>query len=1735
MLDVCYLKNGAINKTYKLNIHRDDSIDIIKKKILIDVDEATSFDEMYLFGIRKSTINPHSAYKNLTQNDKYELSQDRLYSYLQNIVDFNVVSIDKKDEYNFSDFLYLKLDSKERHIKTPIGQKFIIKRQYPFTVNPFDAVATDELLATSGDDILSTQNGNLLFECGDIETIFVCMAEDVLKEKSSVIPEELLIKIYFPYLYKKNIETMEKIKKNKRKLAKDVKKLADSKFQKYNKSIDVFHKLHDNSLKYMTDGIESVFFTVHQMESTKYSLEIFFKLIKTNKKIPFVKLNPGQKSEKMYRIYADSISTNGKKIPFLQKNKIIRLKNNISTHKSVGVCIFHEGYEIICEINERGAIKIICDFQKPLKIPELNSIIGKAVNPLLSIIKEYLSQSGYSFVLFDKISDPNVETNKLTYTTTISMKEKINVKKYRNCISNILNVKEGKESFDLQFKRVSNFNEMTSKGAMIIELINEGKQGEEIISGLVSNFGMKKDEARLKLAESFEGLNFQRGLFENKKFVVKNNPGFNGFLKKNNFTQTTKLSFFNINHIKYVDILPIYIEAFFKLIAGKKVEEATGVCKMGDINIVEDIISKPEASFLENETADIEEDGQITFDDEEGGDDLLDMIMGDSSDEESSDESEDEEPPKKAEPPKKEEPPKNDEPPKEEDINPAGIRLSNPNYFFKRLYDRDPKLFLKKREGKFLAYSRVCQSNQRRQPVILTDEEKDFIDKHYPGSYRDNKGIDSAIRFGSGDEKYWYICPRYWCFADPDNGGKATSLTEEDVKNGKCGGEIIPRKDKVIPEGKRIYEFLWETGHMKHGKYQWHTPGFLKIGKNSDGSNRCIPCCFGNDWNVSVRNRRRKACGCDKEGTYYRKKPGEKARVESSAPVSTKKTTRDDYIKGTEKHPIEVDRFGHLPVILSKMLFTKSLKCMGPTLKEGKVCFLRKGVEYSKIQSFLAAIADACDLTVPDSIGKLKKRMIERLTLDQFITYQHGTLFSVFEKEPGDITKYADTTFVKKTKNKEYAKRVVGAFDNFKNYINDKNVKIDYKYLWDFVCKDLVLESGINLVILNIPEDDVTDNVEVICPSNQYSNVFYHSEKPTLILTSKNGFYEPIYKVWKTEKDTFAPPKKFFTEQSDDIMPNIKKMLGIIKANMAKCKPQKSMDEYSFKRGIPLTDLIEELTALKYKIKKQIVNYSTKVIGVMVEKGKYKGFVPCAPSPIIIGMTYQYFDEGRHWNDYTQTRALLEKLHSESKGKIPSKPVMNVFGSGSGREIVVGVLTETNQMVRLSNPQLKNARTADLGEIRDVLDDMLDEGADTDRTDNIRRIKLESNFFNAFRNTTRILLNHYNNKKKREEIAKIIDNPLFFYREKLKKIERILREMLAKHVAFVLYGKKIIEDVSICLHYKGKKCTDKSCCALTKGKCVLQLPKKNLMSEHDNEKIYFGRMADELIRYSQIRQFMFKPQIFMPFHNLQYNLGEDEIILTDTISDYFKDLVLMAKNPYINHSTNYYTAEPNVSLYYSNKGVSKIEEKKDINPCIKKSMGKFKRQWKKVFSTAYKLVDFQNNAECSWQIIKTVIDHYTAKNNDLATIKRRLIAGYKDHDGALERMKEQGKGELATKIQRERITFEAALLSQDYFLTSMDFYVLAMEYKLPLVLFSGLPLAERSREKSREERKALENKMVTYGDKDAYYFIRIKQEGAGIPTYSLLYRGSFLIPFSTLSDQIKELVKKTRFTGDGES
>ena len=51
------------------------------------------------------------------------------------------------------------------------------------------------------------------------------------------------------------------------------------------------------------------------------------------------------------------------------------------------------------------------------------------------------------------------------------------------------------------------------------------------------------------------------------------------------------------------------------------------------------------------------------------------------------------------------------------------------------------------------------------------------------------------------------------------------------------------------------------------------------------------------------------------------------------------------------------------------------------------------------------------------------------------------------------------------------------------------------------------------MVILNLPQDDNTSNVDIICPTNFYSTTKYDSSKDTIILLQKYEYFEPIYIV----------------------------------------------------------------------------------------------------------------------------------------------------------------------------------------------------------------------------------------------------------------------------------------------------------------------------------------------------------------------------------------------------------------------------------------------------------------------------------------------------------------------------------------------------------------------------------------------------------------------------------------------
>jgi len=122
------------------------------------------------------------------------------------------------------------------------------------------------------------------------------------------------------------------------------------------------------------------------------------------------------------------------------------------------------------------------------------------------------------------------------------------------------------------------------------------------------------------------------------------------------------------------------------------------------------------------------------------------------------------------------------------------------------------------------------------------------------------RSYNESITYGTGDTKYHYVCPRFWCLNDEN--GKQRSITLKEINEGGCGGwdALIPRGSKKIPAGKRIYEFTDQRFHRERYQlddtnnvlvYKPMYPGFQERTKHPN--NLCIPCCFGRPRGLSKK------------------------------------------------------------------------------------------------------------------------------------------------------------------------------------------------------------------------------------------------------------------------------------------------------------------------------------------------------------------------------------------------------------------------------------------------------------------------------------------------------------------------------------------------------------------------------------------------------------------------------------------------------------------------------------------------------------------------------------------------------------------------------------------------------------------------------------------------------------------------------------------------------------------
>ena len=1875
-------------KLIKKFIYDDDTILRIKEKIMKYTDINISTFEMYLFSIKKTILDPRIIYNRLTNNKRLGLTYEMLSIFLSNIlststnlnVDYTKYIKEKKSNYDYNDFVSLNINwDKEYHLTNMIGQKNIFLNNN-YTSNPYNIKIFDDLIYNEGGNYISTQNKYLLFEYDNIvnNNIYLCDAENVIKYSNEKFnKEDYLLKLFFPLLYNsEKIKNENKLNKKKQQLLdKDEKRLKD-RFDDYNEIIDYLYKINNKNKKNITkskSGVKNIYFTFYQKNNIKLPLESIFKLINADKNIQLIKYNPGRQIENIYRLYTNGYySVDGKKIPVLyvdsnnKKSKIIKISKELSTRKKVGYFLLYNNEEIYYEFLENGSIEVRINFKNIKNIDYIDNLISESLNNiLLSKIKQYLAQSGYTYSLFNSLKDDSIKINSLDYVVNVNESKQINLNNIVRCLSTIFNINKGvmkksEDEINLTYKRVSSFHKMNSIMTFITLSRKKNMNTDSIIENLQNNFQISEDEAKLHIVNWQTQVDVTLDKNENAKIDIESNPGFEVIIKSNIFNKNIDdaqgmiIQVNDINNINYLKFLDTYLNSLIILIYYNDILDKTKlnkICK-GKLKEIKEI--KEIKADKEDDLLGIKNDGKVTFETNNNDeDDALDAFFAVDSDMEDDEFDENvninldaiDQPDDNLDDKLNVEDDnevnnaiddaditfekinfnKGEEESKDEmsllqkseevnddsenidsvsfqeidfddelsemeegwdddlvgggsddiEINLENLPLSGAkNIFMKRLRDREPTLFLKKENKNFQSYSQSCPWQFKKQPIILTKEEKEYIDKK--DSEFKSKSYDEYITYGTGKEKYHYICPRYWCIRDKNNKGR--SLTWKQINQGECGGwdALIPDGAKKVPKGKRIFEFTDKRMHKEGFKtnnplvYKPMYPSFQSPNKHPDGL--CVPCCFGSprtfgydglwekrkkgskDIYVNKETGEEKDTPPIKELDTYKGKPeptfdrDEKGNIIETTIKGVKhirsqpapdrlnmynqcdesekkgnvqeekkqskviKTTLFNDTPLIESFPLKSGQLGYLPLSLQKFLnYNSENICKDERnnkLKEQVNCLMRIGIENNDNQSFLAAIANIyysmlnnehntekkIKKKVNLTISELKKIMIENITPTKFLSVQNGNLLNLFYNENKNINLdlYKSSEINNKINNDKFMEKLVNSYENFKDYLLNDTIQINYEYLWDFITdpiseNGLLFEDGVNLIILNSPNNDITDKIELICPTNNNSINIFDIIKPTILLYSKNNFYEPLCQIKRNKKKYII--KKFFEfEKLNSTLPKLYDIMYKIKEKLLnECVSKRSLPlkynkKYDFESNIPLKLLLNELEKLNYGNFKQVLNYNSQVVALICEKNNEQVYVPCLPSGLLNDIEYIFISDNIYVNDYENTKTILTNLYNESNSIIKSKPKIKVVSN----KMLVGIITITNQFVPIS-PEVYNGDDDDLillesnNYIWNDNDVLMNDNVDEERILTVKKIKLETNFYNMFRNTFKIIINENDKREEKEKLIDILKNSAIEYLTKLNLIKEILMDVLFKSVEFVDYDFSDIssyDDLILCLGLSENDCSERiNCGSFLKENnvCKLLIPSKNILnSENLNSIIYYDKLADELIRYGRIREYIFAPKKFLSFEKMQYKLNKEEIILLEDIllNKYFENVIMDNPNEYIGLNDTYDTVNPKNHIAYR-----EMFEIDDVN--VKKI--KFKKKKKEVIKTSiicdvenskitftgwinynlskenYNIKEYNNTGMCSFYLLKDIISNKLKRNVEIFEIKNKLInLILNEVNKGWETKKIIGKifyssGNKSLFKQVLVANWENLIMSEDYYLTEYEIYLLCREYKINLI------------------------------------------------------------------------------------
>jgi len=1674
----------------KAPLHLDDTIEIVKKKIVVEMNKTSSkdggkigSDEIYLFGHVAKKLNLLKIYQFLTEDENKKITPTVMKQVCLNLgIRFSNQNISVFED--FKDCLEGDKRNQTYSVAQPVGIELSKQQEEPdvwclFPVNPMHMV-----MSFNKETNYFEQKLLIEYLGENVKEMYVCLAKDT--EENKIESETNLFKNYFPNLYEKKIASFELLREKRPSMIEETEHYSDD-LKKY-KMIDTLDATNTEKEVFAFDdqGIQA--FTMYLLpdvaEKQIPSLEIIFKNIHATKNVPFIYYPTNINNT--FRLYCDRVSTNGKKIPFLDKTRIMRLWREIDKNKKISglnkeyvkkkhekitlfiQSVFKENkLDFFMDFKYNGVITIYSEkLETKISVAELNQIMVETVNPILESINVYLNETGFQLNTYSSIeNNPNIKIENIIYKFKTNITDNMKIKEVLECSSSLfLPISIETKHAELIYKRMSQFKRTNAKLFYVFQQIEQFTgdfdMENKIIKGLMKNFSYITEPEAKKL--------FRTGLEQyNKSNMVL--PGFFTVFDINERKEMT-VEIQSISHLFYLKFIKKYIIGLLKISSNMNATHM--VCNKKD----EDEIEEEEDFIVEEESYEIDDEGDNERgddEDDEGEGKMKKKIGYYDDDEEQGQPQEEEEQEEEEEQQEEEEQEEEKDEGSETEYNlPNKQKKTNKQEkistnILKRLQNQAPKMFNYK-ENNAEPYSRKCLGDNK--PVILTQNEKDTIDT-YDKKYQ--KSYEKALMYEyDKNTQFYFICPRYWSVAE--NRSISEAELEEGLKTNKF--KLINRFNEKKQTGN-VYEFT------AHNKKKGNRIPELKSIKNPAGMS--LPCCY----EVSKKDEK-----------------------EKRKPLS-------EYISEKDP-PLDNGRLGFLPSSLELFFNIQRNDFMNLKKPRMNVPFLlRYGVHDESRQLFLSCFADLYNyihntvFTVADLIKQIEKG----IDLDKFIRLHNSSLVSVFKPLQPDysslknkIDLYQNTEFYKRMDlnddNEElFLLDTIASYENFIKYIKDPAITKDHTFLWDVLTmkNEALISRSINLIVIEIAEDDGTEKIKVLCPSSVYSSHFYDKHKESFILMKKNEFYEPICIYMETKENNAVVKqmtKTFNTQQLLSMkMNNLVGILDVIYNNIySKCSPVSTSASTSLtKRNIVLRKLYDIIREKgEYTIKCQVLNFNHKAVGLYIasNKTKHEIFIPCYPSePLDKIINITYIDNKTLWKSYDETLQELETVYTLHDKQILCKPIHVVVERNKNnttaavanaavaiQKLVVGILTETNQFIQvIERPYDRTEHTLPIIEQSNTntIDKIIattGSKEDTERVKTVNTILLEGQFYAAFRTTLRSLLNDYSHRFQKKEILKYIETDTYFYKDKIALIQEILRDISKKEVQFSIYDMDVLSDITSCIGLNEKKCSANKFCVVKRkpDQCILNIPKTNLVNGENNADYYYVRLADELLRYNRIRLYMMENTINMV--DIEYKIHTDELVIVENLLlgqgkntvNYFDNLETFNRNKYI-HAISYENAQPYSIVKNVKQKYGEALVKKALNKCVETEVevigNKLTSVWRQFFVGGKEIIFKHQDEKCTFEVLLHILKA-EKQETTIEGIKHNLVKQYKLNAQFLPALmkvwmhdKKIGKTESSNYTIQQ---VEAHILSDKYFITDIDVWLMADALHLPIVLFcvSGLKL-----------------------------------------------------------------------------